>query len=141
ATPSPSWPPPTSTTAASACARCRRRSARLRRQLDTAGGRLAAQHPVLVDAVLAHLVQPRRVDVDRHRGLAHRMADAVDVAGASAPGVARPQLELDLRRAQSEPVLPDAAADARDADAGDVVVVEPGALTRHPRQHPGIHAI
>ena len=38
---------------------------------------------VVAEAVLAHPLEPRRVDVDRHRGLSVLVAHPVDVARAA----------------------------------------------------------
>src|SRR5262249_35389483 len=143
---SPSSTRRTSTTAASGCAPSpsepvRAPAALSGSQLDAARSRLAAHDAVRVDPVLADLVQARRIDWDRRRRRAHRMLDAVDVARPSAAGVARPELELDLRRAEPQPVFLHRALHTRETDARRIVVVESGALPGHPREYPGVHPV
>ena len=110
-------------------------------ELVAAGPDLAAHDAVLGEAVLADPVEARGVDVDRDRGLAELVADAMDVSRASLARVTRAKVELDVVAAVDEQVLPNAARGAAERDTRDVVVVEPRSLAGHPRQHPCVDVL
>src|SRR5689334_24823070 len=65
----------------------------------------------------------------------------MDVTGAASACVARPELELDLRGTEAQPVLLHRALHAGETHARFVVVVEPRALPGHPREHPRVHPV
>jgi hypothetical protein len=50
-------------------------------------------------------------------------------------------VERDVVAAVHHEVLANAACRHREPDRRDVVVVEPGSLAGHPREHPGVHAV
>ena len=74
-------------------------------------------------------------------GSALVVADAMDVAGAALARVTRSQLPGLMLAAVDHQVLAHAPARDAEPDARDVVVVESGALPRHPGEDPGVHAI
>ena len=97
-------------------------------ELVPARTHLAADDAVVAEAVLAHPVEPRRVDVDRHRGLSVLVAHPMDVAGAALPRVSGAEVERDVLASVDQEVLPDAARRDGDPDARDIVVVVAGRL-------------
>src|SRR4051794_30260603 len=98
---------------------------RLVDQLAPAVLGVAPEQAVRVDAILPDLHERRRVAVDRDRRDALGVRDGVDVARGALARVTRAEAGCGRARRQLQLALDDHALGDRDADIGDVVIVEP----------------
>src|SRR3954468_19474082 len=84
----------------------------------------------------AHPPQRRRVGVERDRGPAAAMGDAVDVRRGEVDRIAGTHAPAQGRSAERETLLDDGALGDRQRAAGDVVVVEARVVIVHPADEP-----
>src|SRR3954451_138730 len=102
---------------------------------------LALHDSVGAEAVLADPVEAWRVDVHRHGRMPALVGDAMDVAGPALTRLPRGEDSRLRLRPVHHQVFANGSACDREPDARDVVVVKPGSLVRHPRQHPRVHPV
>src|SRR5262249_501314 len=100
--------------------------------------RLAPQAPLWIAAILPDARERRRVRVNRDRRPAGAVGDRMDVAAGASPGRSRQHPNRLGLGADRQAPLVELALHADETDARAVVVVEPGALAGHPREHPDV---